>query len=254
MLLLVFARPRDKKPVTAAETKREQQLDKLWDIAKTSMKTTKTSSRAERALLTILRFDEKNAAAYNRLGILYAKNKQFADAINCFEISQSLDYNVSTLHNIGLLYLETGEPGKASIAFRQALELEGDVPTRYLALAKAEEQLGNYQHALTALEAAFTLDKQLSTLRYMAKVHELNGEEEAAKKVLARVSRLENAIAEARAKKATANKRKGPTKPTVKPTTKSPVRPSSRPSPTTKRPAHPSVRRPARPPLKRSKP
>jgi tetratricopeptide (TPR) repeat protein len=200
MLALIFATPRTKK-VTAEDTKRTQQLEKLWDIAKDSMKEKKLP-RAEKALLTILRFDQKNAAAYNRLGILYAKNKQFDEAISCFEIAQSLDYNASTLHNIGLLYLETDNPGKASLAFRQALELESDVPTRYLALAKAEEQLGNYKHALTALEAAFALDRQLSTLRYMAKIHELADDEEAAKKVLARVKRLEEAIAEAKSKAA----------------------------------------------------
>ena len=47
--------------------------------------------KAEKALLTILKFDEKNAAAYNRLGILYAKEKHYKEAIECFEIAQSLE-------------------------------------------------------------------------------------------------------------------------------------------------------------------
>ena len=41
--------------------------------------------RAEKALLAILKIDEKNAAAYNRLGILYAKGQKFDEAIECFE-------------------------------------------------------------------------------------------------------------------------------------------------------------------------
>ncbi len=213
MLALILVRPRDKAP-TADETKREQQLDKLWDIAKDAMKERKMP-RAEKALLTILRFDEKNASAYNRLGILYAKNKQYSEAIHCFEIAQSLDYNASTLHNIGLLYLETGDASKASIAFRQALELEGDVPTRYLALARAEEQLKNYKHAVTALEAAFTLDKQISTLRYMAKIQGEADDKEAVKKTEQRIKRLEEAALAAKPRKhAPKNLRRSPTQST----------------------------------------
>ena len=47
-------------------------LDKLWDIAQESLRD-RRYLRAEKALLTILRVDERNATAYNRLGILYAK-------------------------------------------------------------------------------------------------------------------------------------------------------------------------------------
>ena len=63
-------------PVEAKKEKTEEkspkytaQMKRLWQIAQTSMKERKPS-RAEKALLTILKFDEKNAAAYNRLGIL----------------------------------------------------------------------------------------------------------------------------------------------------------------------------------------
>ena len=192
MLLLVFARPRDKKPVTAAETKREQQLDKLWDIAKTSMKTTKTSSRAERALLTILRFDEKNAAAYNRLGILYAKEGQYSEAIECFEIAQSLDSNASSLHNVGLIYLETGAYEKASQAFKQAIDLEGDLPARYIAYAKSEEKLGNYHSSLEALETAFELERSTTILRQILSLHETADNQEA---ILATQARIESLLA-----------------------------------------------------------
>ena len=58
------------------------QMKKLWDVAQVSMKD-KKSLRAEKALLTILKFDDKNAAAYNRLGILYAKEQNYDEAIEC---------------------------------------------------------------------------------------------------------------------------------------------------------------------------
>ena len=77
-------------------------LDKLWDIAQDSLRERKYL-RAEKALLTILRVDERNATAYNRLGILYAKQQAFKDAIECFEIAQSLEPSASSLHNVGLI-------------------------------------------------------------------------------------------------------------------------------------------------------
>ena len=96
--------------------------------------------RAEKALLTILRVDEKNATAYNRLGILYAKQKAYKDAIECFEIAQSLEPSASSLHNVGLIYYETENYEKASLAFEQALEMEDDLAARYIAYAKVQEK------------------------------------------------------------------------------------------------------------------
>src|SRR3546814_15151262 len=69
--------------------------------------------RAEKALLTILKIDERNAAAYNRLGILYAKQKEYRDAIDCFEIASSIEPTASSLHNLGLIYYETENYDKA---------------------------------------------------------------------------------------------------------------------------------------------
>ncbi|MBR3131103.1 tetratricopeptide repeat protein [Candidatus Saccharibacteria bacterium] len=174
-------------PVILAKRKKEQekeksphfdaQMKKLWSIAQDSMKERKPL-RAEKALLTILKFDEKNAAAYNRLGILYAKEQKFDEAIECFEIAQSLDNNPSSLHNAGLIYLETGAYEKAEMAFQQALELEGGVPARFIALAKAEEKLGKRKEAIDALESAYELEASTTTLRQILALYEASGDEE----------------------------------------------------------------------------
>ncbi|MBR3366004.1 tetratricopeptide repeat protein [Candidatus Saccharibacteria bacterium] len=186
---------REKKPVKKKEKvdpKIDTQMKKLWAIAQDSMRERKPV-RAEKALLTILKFDEKNAAAYNRLGILYAKSQKFDEAIECFEIAQSLDNNPSSLHNAGLIYLETGAYEKAAMAFRQALEMEGDVPARFLALAKAEEKLGNRKAAIEALEAAYDLDHTTTTLRQILAIYESTGDTENA---TATIARIEAQIAE----------------------------------------------------------
>lgn len=184
------------------------QMKKLWQVAQTSMRERKPF-KAEKALLTILKFDEKNAAAYNRLGILYAKGKKYDEAVECFEIAQSLDNNPASIHNVGLIYLETGAYEKAAMAFRQAIELEGDVPARYIALAKAEEKLGSNKKAISALESAYELDPKVSTLRQILAIYEASGDTEA---VTATSARIEEQIVrdnEAKKKRAASRSRGG---------------------------------------------
>ena len=185
---LVFFFPMEtrKKKEEEKSPKYNAQMKKLWQVAQTSMKEHKPS-RAEKALLTILKFDEKNAAAYNRLGILYAKGQKYDEAVECFEIAQSLDNNPASIHNAGLIYLETGAYEKAEMAFNQAISLEGDVPSRFVALAKAEEKLGNNKKAIEALENAFELDPKVSTLRQILAIYEALGDTEAATVTAARI-------------------------------------------------------------------
>lgn len=199
-LFLIFIVPKileKKEEKEKHSQKYTAQMKKLWSVAQTSMKERKPL-RAEKALLTILKFDEKNAAAYNRLGILYAKEQKYDDAIECFEIAQSLDNNASSLHNVGLIYLETGAFEKAAMAFEQAINLEGDVPVRYIALAKAYEKLGNKKGALDALEAAYAIDRSTATLRQILALHENSGDVEA---IATTTARLNEQILASKAKK-----------------------------------------------------
>jgi len=188
VLYLAFLFPMEPRVKKEEEKspKYNAQMKKLWQVAQTSMRERKPF-KAEKALLTILKFDEKNAAAYNRLGILYAKGQKYNEAVECFEIAQSLDNNPASIHNAGLIYLETGAYEKAEMAFRQAIELEGDVPARYIALAKAEEKLGREKKAIEALESAYELDPKVATLRQILAIYEANGDTEAVTATAARV-------------------------------------------------------------------
>ena len=185
---LAFFFPLEPKPKKEEEKspKYTAQMKKLWQVAQTSMRERKPF-RAEKALLTILKFDERNAAAYNRLGILYAKGQRYEEAVECFEIAQSLDNNPASIHNAGLIYLEIGEYEKAEMAFLQAIEAEGDMPARYMALAKAEENLGNTKKAIEALENAYELDPSAATLRQILAIYEAAGDNEAMAATTARI-------------------------------------------------------------------
>ena len=203
-IAFVFPLFKHKKSEEKPDEKTAIRVKKLWSIAQVSMRERKLL-RAEKALLAILKLDEKNAAAYNRLGILYAKSQKFKEAIECFEIAQSLDNNASSFHNVGLIYLETGEYEKAAMAFKQAIELEDDLPARYIALSKAEEKMGNRKNALAALESAFKLDNSLGTLKQILALYEAADDTEAITETTARIEAL---IAENAKKKAKAHPRR----------------------------------------------
>lgn len=151
-----YAMVRDDEP--SGVTRRVgDRIGKLWDIAHQSMRESRFL-RAEKALLTILKIDEKNAAAYNRLGILYAKQKEYRDAIDCFEIASSIESTPSSLHNLGLIYYETENYQKAAVAFESALKMESDLAARHVAYAKVQEQLGNTKLMIQELEKAAEME------------------------------------------------------------------------------------------------
>ncbi|HZP55616.1 MAG TPA: tetratricopeptide repeat protein [Candidatus Saccharimonadales bacterium] len=164
-------------------------LTKLWEIAHYGMRENRLL-RAEKALLTILKIDEKNAAAYNRLGILYAKQREYRDAIDCFEIASSIEPSASSLHNLGLIYYETENYEKAATAFEQALKLEDKLAARHIAYAKVQEKLGNDKLMLHELEKACELEPNNETHNLLLAAYEARGMSDDAAKVRRKLNRL----------------------------------------------------------------
>jgi tetratricopeptide (TPR) repeat protein len=164
-------------------------LSRLWEIAYHGMRENRFL-RAEKALLTILKIDEKNAAAYNRLGILYAKQREYKDAIDCFEIASSIEPSASSLHNLGLIYYETENYQKAATAFEQALKLEDDLAARHIAYAKVQEKLGNDKLVLQEMEKAAELEPNPETYTLLAKAYESRGMAEENQALLKKLSKM----------------------------------------------------------------
>lgn len=160
--------------LSAVPRKISDRLGKLWDIAHQGMRENRFL-RAEKALLTILKIDQKNAAAYNRLGILYAKQKEYRDAIDCFEIASSIEPTASSIHNLGLIYYETENYQKAATAFEQALKLEEEMAARHIAYAKVQEKLGNTKLMLEGLERAVELEPNNESYALLIKAYENSG-------------------------------------------------------------------------------
>lgn len=164
-------------------------IENFWQIAQDAIKNEKYL-RAEKALLTILRVDEKNAAAYNRLGILYAKQENFSEAVECFEIAQSLEPSVNNLHNVGLIYYNTGEYPKAALAFEQALEIDDSLASRHIAYAKVQEKMGDLKKEIQALERAIEIEENPQTLKMLALAYHKDGQEDLAKDLYQKSIRL----------------------------------------------------------------
>ncbi len=175
-------------------------LERLWKVAQIGM-SEKKYLRAEKALLTILKLDQKNAAAYNRLGILYSRQKEYKDAIECFEIASSIRPSASSLHNLGLIYFETENYQKAAQAFEASIRLEEDVATRHIAYAKVQEQLDNKDQVIGSLTRAIELEPRAQTYKLLADAYQRNGNLEEAKIALKKRDKLEQASESKPAKK-----------------------------------------------------
>lgn len=164
-------------------------LQKLWNIAHSGLRENKFL-RAEKALLTILKIDQTNAAAYNRLGILYAKQKEYKDAIDCFEIASSLEPSPSSLHNLGLIYYETENFEKAAAAFEHALDLDEKLASRHIAYAKVLEKLNDTKAMLTELERAVELEPNPESYQLLAKAYEATGHSDEAEDIRNKIRTL----------------------------------------------------------------
>lgn len=177
--------------------KLSDKLGKLWTIAHQGMKDNRMV-RAEKALLTILKIDKRNAAAYNRLGILYAKQKEYKDAIDCFEIASSIENSASSLHNLGLIYYETENYDKAATAFEHALKLEDSLAARHIAYAKVQEKLGHDKLMFHELKKAVELEPSKESLTLLMKAYQNRDMDEDAKEIEKRLSKATSSKAQPR--------------------------------------------------------
>ncbi len=112
---------------------------------------------AEKAYLNVLKLDHKNIGAYGHLGIIYSKQKNTQDAIECFEIAARLHPAGTTFHNLGLAYHENKNFVKAAAAFDKAIMFE-PTASRYIGLSKARKQLADPNGTIRALEHAARLE------------------------------------------------------------------------------------------------
>ena len=154
--------------VSPEMNRRQTRIRRLWNRAIQNMRTNKLLA-AEKDLLSILRIDNKHAPAYNRIGILYAKQREYRDAIRCFEIARTIQPSSSSLHNLGVIHYETGNYEKAELAFAQALAMDETSASRHLNYAKVLAQQNRLEDITPVLEKAAGLEPTKETYKILLK-------------------------------------------------------------------------------------
>lgn len=132
-------------------------IDKLWDHAYNCMKSGDLLS-ARSSLLGVLMIDPENAAALNRIGIIYAKQRRYRRSLHYFKRAVSYEGTASAYHNLGLIYYELSQYSNSRDCFLAAIKTQPDYPARWIALAKTEEKLGNTHDAAKCLRKALELE------------------------------------------------------------------------------------------------
>ena len=155
------------------QTRKAQRVQHLWSLAQKKMREN-DFLEAEKTLLTILTLNPENAPAYNRLGILYAKQKDYNDAITCFTAAFNIQKNANSLHNLGLVYYNLERYEEAGIALKQALELDDQSARRHIEYSKVLERLGRQNEMILALEKAAELDPTPPLLKLLLKTYKVN--------------------------------------------------------------------------------
>lgn len=196
----------DLDPKFAAEIKR---ISKLWDRAYEAMRSNRLIA-ARNALNLIISIDPYNAAAYNRLGIIYAKQKKYTASITNFRTAVKLESTASSNHNLGLIYYEVGDYKHSLKYFKKALKLENSFAPRHVAIAKVYEKLGNDKLLFHHLAQAVKLEPTIEVMKLLYKAyiaHNMSTEAEALEKQMkASVKRIEREINEIESAPSTPNR------------------------------------------------
>ena len=93
---------------------------------------------------------------------------------------------------MGLIYYETENYEKASVAFEQALKMEDGLAARHVAYAKVQEKLSNDKLMFQELEKAAELEPNRETYMLLHKAYQNHGMEAEADLIADRLKKLKS--------------------------------------------------------------
>ncbi len=171
-----YATKNEKLVTPTVDPKLALRFGRLWDKVHSHMKLGKLGL-AERALNTIIKLDEKNAAAFNRLGIIEAKRANFERSIAMFRKASKLEKSAAAFHNLALVHYETGNYKASEKYFRKAISIEGGMAARHVALAKVLEHRGSDLKMFKELNKAVELEPSRRVLKILYDAYQSRGME-----------------------------------------------------------------------------
>ncbi len=142
------------------------EFGRLWDNAHRNMRLGRLGA-AEKALRKILEVDYANAAAYNRIGIIKAKQKKYDESISMFKHALRFEKSASATHNLALVYFESKNYKKSEHLFRKSIRLDRGVAARHVALAKVLEARGKDTQMFKELIYAVELEPSRDSLKLL---------------------------------------------------------------------------------------
>ncbi len=133
------------------------------------------------------------AAAHINLGIAYAQDERYEEAIESFQQAVSEGpRDVTARYNLAAAQLRAGQPAAAGASFAAVLELDARSVAALVGLGQAEKQRGNYPAATGALRRALAHAPQRGDLWLeLATIEANTGHPDSAVAALTRVVELD---------------------------------------------------------------
>lgn len=121
---------------------------------------------AEKSYLDILKLDHRNVTAYSHLGVIYSTQKQYPDAIECFQIAAQIKPSAVTFQNLGLVFYENRNYIKSIAMLEKSIMFEPSA-NRYVGISKAARKLADSGRVISALNKAIELDESPKILQLL---------------------------------------------------------------------------------------
>jgi tetratricopeptide (TPR) repeat protein len=148
---------------------------------------------ARKNLEKAVALNQNNYAAFDLLGNLYRKQKNFARAMEYYEAAIDVggDFASSSHYNQGMLYKEMGKPTEAMKALERALTLKPMWAEAYSSLGLIQAELGRFDLAEQTLVKATAIDaNNEEALFNLARVYQLKGDYRQAENTYRRLLRI----------------------------------------------------------------
>ena len=153
------------------------------------MYTEKKWVAAEKTYLDILKFDHRNVTAYSHLGVIYSTQKQYADAIECFQIAAQIKPSAVTFQNLGLVFYENRNYIKSIAMLEKSIMFEPSAH-RYMGISKAARKLADSGRVISALNKAAKLEESLKILQLLHDAYIDAGNSDEAAEIRAKLQAL----------------------------------------------------------------
>jgi len=115
--------------------------------------------RAESLYLRILAKEPDDATLYNKLGLIYLRDKNYKDAKSALKQALKLEPENDTFHNnLGLLFYEMEDYDAAIEAYEKSIAINDKLPSRLVNLGLVYFMTKKYRRASDCYEKAIILD------------------------------------------------------------------------------------------------